>query len=263
MRNVLTCEYCKQTYERPVLLPCGETICLKDIADLYKEDTHNHIIICFHCGNEHRIGSNKTTELLPANKLIERMLAQHLQTFDLGKTYERAKQLVDAMGVRLEEFERLAVQPSQYLSEELETVTSRIRLKKDAVKTLCDTMATKMCEEVTLFRYECESALELSNVKLHLVAELDELKDKMSRWRAQLDKLHIDEKKWHAVYDEALAADTHMQAKMKELRDALFLNVECRFEERQVDLTTNVFGQLRFVSYCIRNLLCLKGNQNK
>ena len=54
-KGLLTCEYCKNVFDRPVLLPCGETVCFKHVKDMYKEDTDGHLIICFFCGCEHNV----------------------------------------------------------------------------------------------------------------------------------------------------------------------------------------------------------------
>lgn len=55
LRSAMTCGYCKSFYEQPIILPCHETICRKDLANLYtkSDDTKIRSVKCPFCPNLH------------------------------------------------------------------------------------------------------------------------------------------------------------------------------------------------------------------
>lgn len=80
LKGVLTCPHCENIYEQPIILPCQETICKKDLAKLYMRSSQEDIKFrtfkcpCCNVVHEEPLGG------FPENKKIAKILdtvAQH------------------------------------------------------------------------------------------------------------------------------------------------------------------------------------------
>ena len=56
LRSAMTCGYCKSFYEQPIILPCHETICRKDLDHLWmhREDSLTRGVQCPFCSAVHQ-----------------------------------------------------------------------------------------------------------------------------------------------------------------------------------------------------------------
>ena len=65
--KLFTCKACFMILEAPVVLPCGEIICKKDVEELFPGS-------CFHCSQKHAIPD----EGFPSEKRLEKMSIKSL-----------------------------------------------------------------------------------------------------------------------------------------------------------------------------------------
>ena len=73
--ELLKCEFCKRTFETPILLPCGETMCKRDLTGLNeREEGVEEVIICYFCGEQHPMPE----EGFPMNKIVENLLKHNI-----------------------------------------------------------------------------------------------------------------------------------------------------------------------------------------
>jgi len=170
------CEYCSNRFESPVILPCGETICLKDLRgvffkeflnifrlilifrflktfskDLYKEDEEN-VIMCFFCNNEHRI----IKDSLPTNKVVSKLLSETIMDMENFKftKYQRTKKLCTLLKHKLDHVKKIENDPSEYLDIFFNHLVKQIDSSRDNCKHLMDKIHENMVNNVNLFRFE-------------------------------------------------------------------------------------------------------------
>lgn len=247
-KDMLTCEYCKKVFENPVLLPCGETICAKDVKNMYKEDTNQHLIICFFCGCVHNLfirGSH-----LPPNRLVNKFLSNNLAHFSLGKTYENAKQSIEIVKNKLNEFEKLTNNPAQYLYEFFEAIETQIKHKNENLKMLSDVKCENMLKDLNLFKNECQSSLDMA-IKKCLADKMEkdklhEIGSLLGKWSDELNKpVGLNENMWNKILLESQSIQEDLSKKIGHTKACLFLNINCEFEEKHLDLKSNLFGELK------------------
>lgn len=147
----LICGYCSNRFEHPVILPCGETICKKDLRDLMKEDEEN-VIMCYFCSGEHRI----TKDSLPQNKVITKLMSETSMELENYKfhTYQRAKKLCMLLKHKVEHANKIERNPSDYLDVFFNQLIKQIDSSKENCKHLIDKIHENMIKDLNLFRFE-------------------------------------------------------------------------------------------------------------
>jgi hypothetical protein len=184
-----------------------------------------------------------------------------LANFNLGKSYESAKESLDTLKLRLTEYEKMMNNPAQYLYDFFKEIEAEINRKKDHVKMMVDLKAESMLKDLSLFKSECQSSLEMNVVKFEFdrvdPEKLNELRDKLEKWYDELSKpVGLGDPKWNRIHSESENDTNELNTKLIELKKRLFLNIDCRFEEKRVDLKSNIFGELKMVFYKIKIFFC-------
>ena len=77
--DAMKCSECENMLEKPVILPCGESVCRKHIPVVAKEGGENPKFYCKVCDDSHHVPSDG----FPANKALEKF-------FNMGKEYTEA-----------------------------------------------------------------------------------------------------------------------------------------------------------------------------
>jgi hypothetical protein len=252
-RGLLTCEYCKKVFENPITLPCGNTVCSKDVKDLYKEGFEGHTIICYFCGTEHLYYH------YPPNRIVNKFLENNLANFNLGKTYEHAKKSLDDVMDKMNEYEKLINNPAEYLYEYFEKIEKEIKHGKEKVKILSEEKCSKMLNDLLLFKNECQNSLDSTTLK-YLPDKLDKtkidaIKENLEKWYRELDKpLGIHENKWGKIYVDSQFQNSDLEKRIKNIKKCIFLDINCTFEEKHLDLNDNFFGELKLVRIQVKYL---------
>lgn len=77
LKGVLTCSYCQNFYEQPIMLPCQESICKKDLNNLYMKSSNEDIKFrtfkCPHCSCVHE----EPLSGFPEDKKLKKILEVH------------------------------------------------------------------------------------------------------------------------------------------------------------------------------------------
>ena len=261
LKNNLICEYCNRQFEWPVILPCGETICKRDLKDLYKEDEKN-IIMCYFCGEEHHV---EKRDGFPKNKLIIKLIEEASMETDAFsvKRFHRAKKLCTLLKHKVEHLETIQKNPSYYLETFFNQLIREIDNKKDYCKLLIDTIYENMVKEVDLFRFEClcQSKVETDLSKLNFKTDLSDTElvaMKVNDWHLVLDSTGdsltntLDDNRLRAIEVDAENLIKKIEKRTKEIKELLFLNVNCKFEPKDLNLDSNIFGKIVIVSESMR-----------
>ena len=239
--HFLTCEYCSRIFESPLLLPCGETICKRDLRDLYKEEANN-TIICFFCTEDHHIPDAGFAE----NKLINKLLNDYEDRLHISEIYGKAKRLCNSLETKLNTLENMKNKPSEYLDEFFTQVMHEIETSRNECKAIVDSIYERFNKDLSLFRFECQSQCH-TTVKPESAEEeriVREIRDKLEGWSFRLSKIAIEKAEIEPIENEAQSLMEQIEAKINELNEVLFLNVSCKFAKKNLTLNSNIFGKL-------------------
>ena len=81
-KDTFKCKFCKGILEIPIILPCGETICKKDLPSLF---INSNKCLCSFCGEEHE----QLDKDFPSNKNIQKLLDLQVDQFNYCQVYLR------------------------------------------------------------------------------------------------------------------------------------------------------------------------------
>jgi hypothetical protein len=244
VKNLLTCEFCSKTFESPVILPCGDTICRKDLRGLFVKENEPNVIYCYFCSDEHHI----PRQGFPANKIINALLAKNLQSLDLGHKYEKAKANLDLLSAKLNELDQITSGPSDYLASFFQNIQNDMEVSKDRAKIMIDSIYDKMTGDLDDFRTKCAARLKkeglksMSTIDENFVASSNQM---LAKWHQELSSLVVDEKKWREIYLEADAFEKKLEVYIDKVKSELLLKTRIKFDPREIKPESKVFGVLK------------------
>ncbi len=112
LKQVIICDYCHQQFDKPVILPCGETLCKKHLREMIEctEESQHHIF-CYFCGLQHLLDREKG---YPENKLIQKIIDLDVENTEIR--FEEAKSLCNSLRSKIIEIETIQKSPIEYMN---------------------------------------------------------------------------------------------------------------------------------------------------
>ena len=80
--DTFKCNLCNKVLQSPIILPCGETICEKDLKILY---INAKVFQCFLCDEEHQ----QPKKGFPSNRNLQTQLDLQVNKIDLSKNHPK------------------------------------------------------------------------------------------------------------------------------------------------------------------------------
>lgn len=208
---------CSKVLEKPVLLPCGHSMC-----KLHEEEVEGLTTIgCNICQVDHNLISGGFPRVIALEKLIEKQI-EHLHLGDeYNSTFKQYKDFSDL----LDRFERLRKDPEVRIHEEIGDIKAKIDLRREELKSQIDREALKYIDILDDYEQGCKlNAVEIKSDK-DVETKLVAWKEEMKQWRQDLNTFKKDTKLWKRISDEILYAYDHMEIDYEQLEEDLFLNV--------------------------------------
>ncbi len=116
MDETFSCEICKKYYELPVMLPCGNSICLEHVLD-------SKVYKCKLCGHDHVVPEGG----LELNKSLLKVLNLNLHLSPKQKAVKEALKSFEAI---IDEFYFVTNDSQKYLFDYIVDLKSRIDLER-------------------------------------------------------------------------------------------------------------------------------------
>src|SRR5690606_15275267 len=101
IKSVLTCPICKQLFDDPKLLPCGDTFCHECILSLVKSTDDNKQVQCTECSQVHQMPHNGFTSI----RLFEQFNKQKPSHVYRGKRVKKLTELLESANEKCNELE--------------------------------------------------------------------------------------------------------------------------------------------------------------
>jgi hypothetical protein len=112
LKKVTICEYCHHKFEKPVILPCGETLCRKHLREMIEctDESQQHMF-CYFCGFQHLLDREKS---YPENKLVQKVIDLEMEKTEIR--FEEAKMLCNSLRSKIIEIEAIQNSPAEYIT---------------------------------------------------------------------------------------------------------------------------------------------------
>ena len=169
--KLFTCKACFLILEAPVVLPCGEIICKKDVEELFPGS-------CFHCSQKHAIPD----EGFPSEKRLEKMLQLKVYNLNLGLDFKSIQQEIESISSYLDELELLQSDPDFYTYNYFNELRQQIESRRENLKAEIDQVSNKAIKDLDFYEHECKknSTIQLKIQKEFRIMKLyfEEIKEK-------------------------------------------------------------------------------------
>lgn len=165
MNSLMDCPQCQETFEKPVILPCGHTLCKKHE---YKLNETSKIMRCPACQLDHSVPSVG----FPSNLLAESLIKRKFKQIDLGPEHQVAMKSFEDLKVLVDKFKRLRDNPELEINRVVGKLRHKIDCKREEAKKSLDDEALALISELDDYEAKCKSELATS---LHIPAQTDDL----------------------------------------------------------------------------------------
>ena len=237
LKPVFTCDFCETTYISPVLLPCLEIICQKDIERLKCEED-GRFIKCYFCKSQHQIPDIG----FPHDRRMEKMINYNYHRFDLGDINMRAYEACDRLRKLLIDYHRVLDKPGDYVMEHFSIIKSALDRHRIELKKRIDDAYEKCLKKVERAEKICLSKTDFESVpQIELVQETQA---NLNKWFKILNEPNFNKiRDWEDINDEAHRIIKNISLESHQLKDSLMQNKDYRFANGYL-IDKEVFGEI-------------------
>ena len=249
MKRLIICKLCHETLEGPIILPCGKTICSKHLLN----ETNN--FKCNLCENSH----DKTLDKFPVNQTVNELLQicdeyVDLNSINLGKEYNLAKEKLKHLNDLINESELLIKDPAFYINDYFSKLRNEVDLSKDQKIQDIVQKHEEIINELKEIELKCISETQSKQFN-RLDDNIMEEKKKLIEWSLLLKtKLNLDSCCADISY-KSIQSIKELKYEMKECQVALLNNKEYKFSS--ISTKDLIFGDLVTNDAKTGNLICL------
>ena len=234
--NLFNCNMCKRQLESPVLLPCGESLCKKDVRELLVEQDR---IRCPFCKREHV----QTHEGFPADKRIQRMIELQVNQLDFGPVYNSCKRVLKSLTEHFNEFDTLKENLDEFVLNYYVDLKKAVETRRVDLKSQIDNLADQIIQNILDTEKECLAGKKcIDNTN----KELDLSRKHLEGLVVEFDSFEINDKKMNAILLKADQLMPRLVEKITECRTFLLTNRAYKFQFRELDVQ-DVFGSLKHI----------------
>ena len=228
LEESIKCMKCNKVLEKPVLLPCGHSMC-----KLHEEEVEGLTTIgCNICQVDHNLISGGFPRVIALEKLIEKQI-EHLHLGDeYNSTFKQYKDFSDL----LDRFEKLRKDPEVRIHEEIGDMKAKIDLHREELKSQIDREALMYIDILDQYEQNCKlNAVEIKSDK-DIETKLAAWKEEMKQWRQNLNTFKKDTKLWQRVSDEIYGAYLDLEMDYEELEEDVFLNILSGYKSLDINI---------------------------
>lgn len=194
--STICCD-CEKVLEKPILMPCGQSVCLRHV-----ENVPNNIYGCKSCGQEHKTNP----EYLFINKGLENLIKANLDKIPFSYEYTKAFDYCQQLNDLIMEFELLKKDSSNFVNQIIGKLKNQTELIREEYKLIIDTNANKLIDELNEYERECNSKLERSefqSVVDKIESDISSIKQDLGEWDKELNDFVSTEEQFETIKEKS------------------------------------------------------------
>jgi hypothetical protein len=257
INELLTCPACRARFEDPVILPCGDSICLNCEILIREESNYYQHYRCPVCKMTHK---NLIMSQLPRNKLIENLLKLKAGEVHRNKSVKDLLMNLKELQLKIDLFNLSnQLHPLEELKSNCDLVKNQISLQSDKAKNRIEYLCKELQRKVDAFEKSYTDDIEIfikdkDLMKNQMVIELrehentiQEVKHFIENQVNELKEFQIDEERIREslTKSESLLAQIENDFKSLNLANVKMSSIE--FLPNQTPLETGCLGIIRTV----------------
>jgi hypothetical protein len=196
LRKSISCKICKSILNKPVILPCGQSICQQHVDEQKRDKQLN----CQLCLSGHQIPEDGG---FIRNQAIEEQIKASIHCLDFGEEYKNASESVARLAQVFDSLKVLKNDPYSLLDDFLSALKNQIDLKREEMKMSIDERADEQLSGISSFEAECKQGIQQQVDKLkQLENVLDVVSQELDEWTRVLNRLEINQVEWARIKNE-------------------------------------------------------------
>lgn len=221
IQSSIKCQICHKVFESPVMLPCGESICLKHVQD--QEDR----VFCINCSSLHEKPANGFIK----NKPLEKLIAFQIEKLNFGESYTNAVKSCQVFKKTIESFRTELNDPSAYINKFVSDLKNRVDLKRDEMKLKIDNESQMLIEDLDLFEKACIQDLPKKDNLVVKSREKNDINSKLvDYWLDSLTRIEINEKEWNTINEVSYSDNNLARNEIYDFNAKLLLGNKIKYE---------------------------------
>ena len=224
---VLNCRCCNDLPRKPVILPCGNTVCGSHAREA-KWQAQDGRISCPACPDKHIIPVDGN---FINNQLAESLIDLRLHELDLSRLAARceAEKATRSLADKLCTFDMMTTAPALFLSQCADAIVNEIDVWREDFVSKLDAHCNELIGEVRDYEGRCAHAAR-GILTTFPRAQIDAARVELNHLETLLRALVIDEDMWQKVRTEAEKTTPNVTDSIELLKNMLLLNMECTFD---------------------------------
>jgi hypothetical protein len=203
--------------KKPVLLPCGETVCAEH-EELFR---NRKTTKCQFCDKEHFLAES---EHFLTNKAVEGFLAVEISRLDFGENYKNTANLLGQLNGLTNILDKMKKNPENSVFEKFQEMRRKVDLIREQVIQRVNDCSEKIIADINSYESECVLNLSKLNSKLELdkAFDLSGMKAYVREWEKQMNKLYNNEALCKEISEKRLEHVKSLAKIHKELNNKIF-----------------------------------------
>ena len=232
-KDTFKCNLCNELLERPIILPCGETICEKDLRTLYN---NAEMFQCTLCDEEHQ----QPKRGFPSNRNVQKMLDLQVNQIDLSKNhpkYDECKKMFREIEKYLKESDLIGKDPENFVFGYFEKILNQVDIQREKLIEEINLYSEKTIETIKKGCRDCLSGYNKMNL---ISADYETMKENLKKMNQEINSFDINDKKIENLIDYVTKAKSVALTELKRIQDDLLLHKSYKFEPVQAhNINTN------------------------
>ena len=182
LRELCKCKYCNETLSNPLILPCGENICKRDLKLI------NSCLKCPYCLVTHY----KPEAGFQVNNVVQELIGLGLNKLYFGKVFDQAKQSLNEFSAMLKEFELMAESPAIFIDKYFNDLANEVQTRREEIMIKVNQHFIKILQNINASRHECLAG----SAGPACSPSLNHLENALNKSLNELDTMVVNESKW-------------------------------------------------------------------
>jgi len=238
MKRLIICKICHETLESPIILPCGRTICSKHLFS----EMSNSVFKCDLCDNFH----NRTQDKFPVNEELSELVQicdeyVNLNSIDLGKEYQQAKERCKYLNDLIKESELLIKEPSIYINNHFIKLKNEINSAKEQLIKDIEQKYEQITKELKEFELKCTLDAP-SKQFIRLDDKIKEKNKELMEWSLTLASNFNRSDYCQQIISESTRIISELKYEMKRFQQDLLNNKQ--YEFNSISYEDSILGDL-------------------
>jgi hypothetical protein len=240
IKEELTCSYCHEIYNQPVMLNCcGDHICKQHIEELIANKPSSQFI-CPLCNRENE------NQILQVNKFVRKMIETELHKFQIDSKH---RETLEKLKKEIQNLEEILKNPKNMIHDEICELKRQVDLDRDKLKSEIDKSADGIVQQLDSYEKKFKKEFKFYIDSKYYNSLLVSFRIELVEYEKCLNLFSVSKEDRDVKWIETEKVNDLLQSKIKEAKINLFSNKSFTYkpiENKIEDLFGRLIVKVRF-----------------